>query len=205
MEEFENLQQLYQRLNEIFINERELEDELLPYYPEVVECIVEQITHMNKILDRSRQSKTMNSFKFEFHKLEIERFSFLLFGYLRIRLKKIERNASQLIQLLNSDMDRALKFLSRQEAKYLDRYNIIVEQFIKNRIEDMPDNMKRFSLAGLKQGKHYKYAFVMGTQTGSVQDGPFQIQIEPNVCRILSVEAIVNHLENDEKICLKLI
>lgn len=197
MEEFESLQQLYERLIEVTQNELELSDDLLPYQPEVVDYIVEQITHMNNVINKTKDR--WSTFCIEQHKIELERFIYLINTYLRTRLKKIESNAPYLIKLLRTDIERALKFLSPLEAKYLDRYNDSVDKYMKNVIKDMPDNMQRFRLANMIQKEKSAYAFVMGCEDARITDGDTEVILEPDVCRILTVPTIISLLEKGSR------
>lgn len=197
MEEFESLQQLYERLVEVTQNEIELADDLLPYQADVVDYIVEQITHMNSVINKTKNR--WSAFCIEQHKIELERFSYLINTYLRTRLKKIEANAPYLIKLLRTDIDRATKFLSPLEAKYLDRFNDSVDTYMKNIISSMPDNMQRFRLANIRPRQSFEYAFIQGLEEGTVVDGDAEIRLEPDVCRILTVSTIIDLLEKGSR------
>jgi len=197
MEEFESLQQLYERLIEVTQNELELSDNLLPYQPDVVDYIVDQITHMNGVINKTKNR--WSPFCIEQHKIELERFSYLINTYLRTRLKKIESNAPHLIKLLRTDIERATKFLSPLEAKYLDRYNDSIDTYMKNVINSMPDNMQRFRLASIKQKERANYAFVLGCSEATVIDGEAEVILEPDVCRILTVSTIIDLLEKGSR------
>lgn len=197
MEEFESLQQLYERLIEVTQNELELSDDLLPYQPEVVDYIVEQITHMNDVINKTKDR--WSTFCIEQHKIELERFIYLINTYLRTRLKKIESNAPYLIKLLRTDIERALRFLSPLEAKYLDRYNDSIDKYMKNVIKDMPDNMQRFRLTNMIQKENAAYAFVMGCEDARIVDGDTEVILEPDVCRILTVPTIISQLEKGSR------
>lgn len=197
MEEFESLQQLYERLVEVTQNEIELSDNLLPYQTEVVDYIVEQITHMNNVINKTKDR--WSPFCVEQHKIELERFSYLINTYLRTRLKKIESNAPKLIKLLRTDIERATKFLSRLETKYLDRYNDSIDSYMANVIRDMPDNMKRFELASINQEEKTNYAFVLGCSDATIMDGGTEVILEPDVCRILTVSTIIELMEKGSR------
>jgi hypothetical protein len=199
MEEFESLQQLYERLVEVTQNELELKNDLLPYQPDVVDYIVEQITHMNNVINDPKTKNRWKPFSIEQHKIELERFSYLINTYLRTRVKKIENNAPQLIKMLREDIDRALKYLSPLEAKYLDRYNDSIDTYMKNIIKDMPDNMQQFRLAKIKKLEKTEYAFVQGLTDATIEDGDAEIRLEPGVCRILTVSTIVDLLEKGSR------
>lgn len=193
MEEFESLQQLYERLVEVTQNELELASELLPYQPEVVDFIVEQITHMNNVINKTKNR--WSPFAIEQHKIELERFSYLINTYLRTRLKKIESNAPKLIKLLRTDIDRATKFMSPLETKYLDRYNKSIDDYMHDIVKSMPENMRRFRLAGSKKRESASYAFVMGCAEATIQDGESEVTLEPEVCRILTIPTIIEQFE----------
>lgn len=196
-EEFKSLQHLYERLVEVTQNEMELSDNLLPYQPGVVNCIVEQITHMSNVINKTKNR--WSPFCVEHHKIELERFYYLINTYLRTRIRKIESNAPQLIKLLRTDIDRALKFLSPLEAKYLDRFNDSVDNYMANVIKDMPDNMRRFRLASVREEGKTSYAFVIGCDEGTIMDGETEVNLEPDVCRILTVSTIINLLEKGSR------
>lgn len=197
MEEFESLQELYERLVEVTQNEVELSEDLLPYQPEVVDYIVEQITHMNTVIDKAKTK--WSPFSIEQHKIELERFSYLINTYLRTRLKKIEATAPYLIKLLRTDIQRATKFLSPLEAKYLDRYNDSIDSYMKNLIKNMPDNMQRFRLANIVQKERTGYAFVIGKNEARIVDGEAEVFLEPDVCRILTIPTIIKQLERGSR------
>lgn len=199
MEEFESLQQLYERLKEVTQNELEVKNDLLPYQPDVVDYIVEQITHMNSVINNPKTKDRWKPFSIEQHKIEIERFSYLINTYLRTRVKKIEANAPHLIKLLRTDLDRGLKYLSPLEAKYLDRYSGSIDAYMKNIIKDMPENMQQFRLANIKRPDKTEYAFVQGITEATIEDGDAEIRLEPGVCRILTVSTIVDLLEKGSR------
>lgn len=197
MGEFESLQELYERLVEVTQNELELSEDLLPFQAEVVDYIVEQISYMNSVINKTKGR--WSPFCIEQHKIELERFSYLINTYLRTRLKKIEANTPYLIKMLRTDIERANKFLSPLEAKYLDRYNESIDNYMKTIIENMPDNMQRFRLAKIKPKQRYEYAFVQGIEEGTVFDGDAEINLEPDVCRILTVSTIIDLLEKGSR------
>lgn len=197
MEEIDSLQQLYERLVEVTQNELELSDNLLPYQPDVVDHILAQISHMNSVINKTKD--LWSPFCIEQHKIELERFSYLINTYLRTRLKKIESNAPHLIKLLRTDIERATKFLSPLEAKYLDRYNDSIDMYMRNIIKNMPDNMQRFRLASVKQREKTAFAFVQGCTEASILDGESEVLLEPDVCRILTVSTIIELLEKGSR------
>ena len=81
------------RLHDAWINEKFAPDLLEPQI-EVVECLLEQIAHIeDKINNEKLQngSNPKNKFAAALYKMETGRIRFLVSSYLRIRLEKIQR------------------------------------------------------------------------------------------------------------------
>ncbi|XP_056426986.1 DNA replication complex GINS protein SLD5 [Hyla sarda] len=76
--------ELISKLEEAWLNEK-FAPELLESKSEVVECVMEQLNHMEQNLQRARQG----DLKISFHRMEIERIRFMLSSYLRNRLLKV--------------------------------------------------------------------------------------------------------------------
>lgn len=198
-----DIQKLYAKLVEITQNELSLPHDLLPYESTVVNIILERIGHMNDVMNETKNR--WSKFAIEQHKLELERFSYLLNSYLRTRLKKIEEDARRLVMMFKTDISKAMKFLSPFEAKFLDKYVYRIDKYVQNEVlNEFVPTMEKFHLAGVPARQYYRYAFVFGVEDGKVVDGDNEINIEPNVCRILSVPAIVEHLLEGPR-CFKLI
>lgn len=50
-----------------------------------MECIIEQINHM----EQNIQSAKRGDFRISLHKLELDRIKYMLYSYLRIRIRKV--------------------------------------------------------------------------------------------------------------------
>lgn len=199
MMEIDSLQDLYQRLVEVLQNELEVA-ELLPYQAEILDFVVEQINHMTNVINMTK--KQWSPFCIEQHQIELERITYLVNNYLRTRLKKIEASAPYLIKMLRTDIDRANKYMSPVEAKYLDRYNDSIDSYMMDVVmKDMPENVRRFRLANMISQQEEKartsYAFVVGKEEARIMDGDVEVVIEPDICRILSVATIIEQLEKN--------
>jgi hypothetical protein len=59
--------------------------ELLEHKTGIVECIIEQINHMENNIKTAKKG----DFRIAIHKLEIDRIKFILHSYLRIRINKV--------------------------------------------------------------------------------------------------------------------
>lgn len=197
-----DFKQLYERLIEITQNEIELLDDLLPYQALIVDAILNKIDHMNDILNECRPSYPQ--FVIEQHELSLERINYLINTYLRTRLRKLDHRASKYIKLLQMNYVRATKFLSPFEAKYLDRDTDSIDTYIKEIMADFPPIMRQFYLANIPDENKRKYAFVIGRSYGRIIDGEHEIEIEPDVCRILTTDAIIESAEKGSR-CFKLI
>lgn len=197
------MDKLYIRLVEITQNEMALPQDILPYEANVVDEILERIAHMNDVINETQNR--WSKFAIEHIKLELERFSYLINSYLRIRLNKIEEDARRLVMMFKTDISKAMRFLSPFEAKFLDKYVYRIDKYVQNEVlNDYVPTMKRFHLAEIPTTQINRYAFVLGVENGKVRDEDNEINIEPDVCRILSVPAIVEHLLEGPR-CFKLI
>lgn len=116
-QDFVNPSQIYKRLIDSVMNENNC-DELLPFQASVVNYFVTQVQHFENLF---KKSKNLDQFTIESHKLEIERIKFLLHRYLERRVKKIEQNASMLINLLQENRQTAANLMSPEETAYLQR------------------------------------------------------------------------------------
>lgn len=92
-EEELSTKEVLQRLHDAWINEKFAPD-LLEHQIEVVQCLLEQITHIEeKITAEKLQNgnNPKNKFAASVYKMEIARIRFVISAYLRIRLEKIQR------------------------------------------------------------------------------------------------------------------
>jgi hypothetical protein len=110
---------MYKRLVELVVNETN-NNELLVYDKQVLEYMSKQCEHLQTQL--SNATGRFESFAIESHKLELQRIAYLIHKYMERRLRKIENNASQLINMLKSNPDEELTLLSLDEINYLKRY-----------------------------------------------------------------------------------
>uniref|UniRef100_A0A2K5NQ47 GINS complex subunit 4 n=1 Tax=Cercocebus atys TaxID=9531 RepID=A0A2K5NQ47_CERAT len=75
--------ELIERLEQAWMNEK-FAPELLESKPEIVECVVEQLEHMEENLRRAKRE----DLKVSIHQMEMERIRYVLSSYLRCRLMK---------------------------------------------------------------------------------------------------------------------
>lgn len=204
---FETLKQVYSKLLEVTTNEKE-SPELLEYEESVIECMIEQIQHMETNI-RLFKGK-LNAFCSEQHKTEIDRLQYAVNSYLRIRIQKIEQNCTTLIKLLKRDSTRAEKLMSLSEIKYLDSYFINMETYLSEMVlgkMNIPiqDAAHTFSLLELpvNESELYgnSYVFVKALRRTDVivdsEDGESEaVKMEPNSIHFLPYSSVRHYILN---------
>lgn len=79
----------------------------------MVDCLIDQLTHMQENLQRIDKA----DFRVTVHKMELERIQYIMTSYLKIRLGKIEQHGAFILsQLDNEQLD--LELLSPEERRY---------------------------------------------------------------------------------------
>ncbi|XP_074594203.1 DNA replication complex GINS protein Sld5 [Brevipalpus obovatus] len=140
----DSIQDVYKRLMEV-VNNESLVDQLLPYEEDVIDHILGQVDHMSETIKDIGPS--LGSFCVEQHKIELERISFLVNKYFRIRLAKIETRATDLVKLLRSDLSKAEELLSQLEIKYLDKYVTSLDNYFDATVlEQLPRHLQTFRM-----------------------------------------------------------
>lgn len=93
--------------------------EILPHKAEVVECLLGQISYMEKNLENLDSGSTYKML----HQMELDRLRFVVTSYLRIRLEKIE---TFLYSVLNSEEQRIQRdidcYLTDNEVEFAKSY-----------------------------------------------------------------------------------
>lgn len=205
-EEYDSPHQVYKRLVEVVINET-LAPELLPYEEAIVECIVDQVQHMSDNI--KRLGSKLGSFCTEQHKIELERFSYVVSKYYRTRIEKIEANAPYLVKLLKFDRVKAARVMSNQEIKYLDNYVTSIDENLDSTVLNMmPPNMRSFKLTDVSSNDRNEmdtnYVFVKATKKSSViVDDPLTgqevVEMAMGAQHFLPYSAVRPHLQSGSK------
>ncbi|RNA08804.1 DNA replication complex GINS SLD5 [Brachionus plicatilis] len=130
--------ELIEKLQQSWLNEK-FSPELLEHKTPVVECIIEQIKHM----ENNIRSAKKGDFRIAIHKLELDRIKYMLYSYLRIRIKKIEQFASS---ILEEDVRRHSNIrskLSAEEFAYASEYLKNVRAHLTSSVlEHLPSNLQ---------------------------------------------------------------
>lgn len=134
---------LYTRLTWAMLNER-MAPELLPYQRELLSETLEKITNQQQFLLDSHEYGDVNidsgiitsDFKLQLMIVEtdIERLSYLVRLYFRVRLSKIENFTIFYIRLTSSEGDNKTSLLSEDEQDYLYKYLNILQNLFNNSI-----------------------------------------------------------------------
>lgn len=119
------------QLEKAWTNEM-LAPELLEAKPELVACMMEQLSEMEENIRRVKKGDFVASL----HQLEIERIRFVVASYLRTRLKKIETHYVILLE-------KSQKLLSVDELAYAKEYARNIEKLFDGlALRRMPSNLR---------------------------------------------------------------
>ncbi|KAK2142807.1 hypothetical protein LSH36_912g01015 [Paralvinella palmiformis] len=124
------------KLEEAWLNEK-FAPELLENKSDIVECMMSQIQEMEENIQRAKKG----DFKVSLHRMEIDRIRYILSSYLRIRLKKIEKFTSHLLQTEATLEDPCL---SAEELHFAKQYQSLLESHMTNMaLKHMPPNLQK--------------------------------------------------------------
>ncbi|CAN2391658.1 double-strand break repair via break-induced replication [Pristimantis euphronides] len=130
------------KLEEAWLNEK-FAPELLESKSEIVECVMEQLNHMEQNLQRARPG----DLKISFHHMEIERIRFMLSSYLRSRLFKIEKFFPHVLEKEKSRGEGEPPHLSPEEFAFAKEYMTNTETLLKSvALRHMPPNLQTVDL-----------------------------------------------------------
>lgn len=205
----ETPKQVYLKFLEIIANETG-SPELLEYEETVVECMIEQVEHMEENISKLKDK--LDSFCIEQHTSELDRLQYTINAYLRTRIQKIEQNSISLIKILKTDPQRAQKLMSAGEMKFLDKYFFSMENYLSETVLgqlDVPirDASQTFSLLELPQKSKElldnTYVFVKALKRTEIvvdsSDGDQEtIALEPNRIHFLPYSSIRHFILNNK-------
>ncbi|XP_061527467.1 DNA replication complex GINS protein SLD5 [Phycodurus eques] len=118
---------LIAKLEEAWLNEK-FSPELLANQSEVVECVMEQLTHMEQNLQRVKKGDA----KAGIHRMEIDRIRFVLCSYVRSRLQKIEKFFPHVLEKEKSRSKGEPSLLSPEEFAFAKEYAGNTEDHMKS-------------------------------------------------------------------------
>uniref|UniRef100_A0A670Z4C6 GINS complex subunit 4 n=1 Tax=Pseudonaja textilis TaxID=8673 RepID=A0A670Z4C6_PSETE len=114
--------------------------ELLESKTEIVECVMEQLEHMEDNLKRAKQG----DLKISIHRMEVERIRYVLSSYLRCRLQKIEKYFPHVLEKEKTRSEGEPSILSPEEFAFAKEYMANTENHLKNvALRHMPPNLQK--------------------------------------------------------------
>ncbi|RVE44779.1 hypothetical protein evm_010578 [Chilo suppressalis] len=123
-------------------NER-LAPEILPHNNDMVECMLGQIQHMERNINKLPKTDLRASI----HKMELSRIKFIICNYLRTRLNKIEKYCIHIMNDEKQRIETGTNYLTLAEFKYAQEYIANMEGHLKKVVLDkMPGNMKSLEM-----------------------------------------------------------
>ncbi|XP_062069345.1 DNA replication complex GINS protein SLD5 [Lepus europaeus] len=134
--------ELIERLEQAWMNEK-FAPELLESKCEIVECIMEQLDHMESNLRRAPKG----DLKVSIHRMELERIRYVLSSYLRCRLMKIEKFFPHVLEKEQTRPEGQPSSLSLEELVFAKEYLANTEAYLRNvALKHMPPNLQKVDL-----------------------------------------------------------
>ncbi|KAI4497627.1 hypothetical protein M0802_007167 [Mischocyttarus mexicanus] len=116
--------------------------EILPHKLDLVECMLQQISHMEENVKRLER----DDLRLVIHKMELDRIRFLISSYLRVRLEKIERYT---VHILSEEAARQPDetYLTPGEVRFAKDYLSSIENLFKTvALQHMPASFQAFEI-----------------------------------------------------------
>ncbi|XP_063374080.1 DNA replication complex GINS protein SLD5 [Cydia amplana] len=126
-------------------NER-LAPEILPHRNDMVECMLGQIQHMERNINKLPKTDLRASI----HKMELSRIKFVICNYLKTRLHKIEKFCIPIVNEERQRIESGTNYLTPAEFKYAQEYLLSMENHLKKVVlNKVPGNMQALELGKL--------------------------------------------------------
>ncbi|XP_048005580.1 DNA replication complex GINS protein SLD5 [Leguminivora glycinivorella] len=181
-------------------NER-LAPEILPHRNDMVECMLGQIQHMERNINKLPKTDLRASI----HKMELSRIKFVICNYLKTRLHKIEKFCITIVNEERQRIESGTNYLTPAEFKYAQEYLLNMETHLKKVVlNKVPGNMQSLELSKLAVYPNlHSHVFLKAndTVTGVVlEDQPGdqdeEIDLEDGSQHILQYKPIAELVKN---------
>ncbi|KAI5634785.1 DNA replication complex GINS protein SLD5 [Phthorimaea operculella] len=181
-------------------NER-LAPEILPHCNDMVECMLGQIQHMEKNINKLPKTDLRACI----HKMELSRIKFIICNYLKTRLHKIEKHCITIINDEKQRLESGTNYLTPAEYKYAHEYLLNMESHLKNAVlSKVPSNMQDFELNKMAVYPNLQsHVFLKANETvnGVVLEDLFgdqdeEIDLEEGSQHILRYKAVADLVKN---------
>lgn len=130
-----------QEIENAWTNER-FAPEILPHQADLVDCMLQQIAHMEENIKRLDKS----DLRALLHRMELDRIRYVIASYLRIRLEKIERYT---VHILSEEAARGAEqaYLTPGELRFAKEFLANMETLFQSvALQHMPANLQRFEI-----------------------------------------------------------
>ncbi|XP_063546181.1 DNA replication complex GINS protein SLD5 [Cydia strobilella] len=181
-------------------NER-LAPEILPHRNDMVECMLGQVQHMERNINKLPKTDLRASI----HKMELSRIKFVICNYLKTRLHKIEKFCIPIVNEERQRIESGTNYLTPAEFKYAQEYLMSMENHLKKVVlNKVPGNMQALELSKLAVYPNlHSHVFLKAndTVTGVVlEDQPGdqdeEIDLEDGSQHILQYKPIAELVKN---------
>lgn len=125
-------------LRMVVLNEQ-FSPEILPYQTDTIESMRTLVTTQTEVVDTEEDEAVEHStFESQLKRMELDRINYMLRHYLRLRIKKIEKNIVYIFK-----GDGPYDFLSQHEKRFAVGYSDLVEDhFKKSFLSLLPDRLQ---------------------------------------------------------------
>ncbi|XP_012172206.1 DNA replication complex GINS protein SLD5 [Bombus affinis] len=179
-------------IEEAWLNEK-FAPEILPHRSDLIECMLQQITHMEENMKRLDKG----DLRLMIHRMELDRIKYVISNYLRARLEKIEKYT---IYILSQEANRSSEdcYLSVAELQFAKEFLASIETLFKTvALQHMPGNFQTFEVDTLAVKPNMQaYVFLRANDriNGILLPGSMdeEIDLEPGSQHIIQYSAIAD-------------
>ncbi|PBC29423.1 DNA replication complex GINS protein SLD5 [Apis cerana] len=183
-------------IEEAWLNEK-FAPEILPHRSDLVDCMLQQITHMEENMKRLDKG----DLRLMIHRMELDRIRFLISSYLRARLEKIEKYT---IHILSEEANRSSEecYLTVAELQFAKEFLANMETLFKTiALQHMPGNFQTFEVNKLTVKPNMKaYVFLRANNRidGIILPGSMdeEIDFESGSQHIIQYNAVSDLVKN---------
>ncbi|XP_068977886.1 DNA replication complex GINS protein SLD5 [Bombus flavifrons] len=179
-------------IEEAWLNEK-FAPEILPHRSDLIECMLQQITHMEENMKRLDKG----DIRLMIHRMELDRIKYMISNYLRARLEKIEKYT---IHILSQEANRSSEdcYLSVAELQFAKEFLASIETLFKTvALQHMPGNFQTFEVDTLAVKPNMQaYVFLRANDriNGILLPGSMdeEIDLEPGSQHIIQYSAVAD-------------
>ncbi|OAD56495.1 DNA replication complex GINS protein SLD5 [Eufriesea mexicana] len=179
-------------IEKAWLNEK-FAPEILPHESDLVDCMLQQITHMEENMKRLDKG----DLRLMIHRMEVDRIKFVVSSYLRTRLEKIEKYT---IHILSQEVNRSSEecYLTAAELQFAKEFLANIETLFKTiALQYMPGNFQVFEVNKLTVKPNMQtYVFLRTNNrvNGIILPGSMdeEIDLEPGSQHIIQYSAIAD-------------